>query len=162
MDREQRERLASKSQLCFNSLDLLSDEYQLLFSLARRINGKDKARGAPGISGIELAFSLLFPRLVKPGVIPLSRLSRHLSLAPARILGLNKGLVKEGLDGDLVLIEDGKFTVTEDFFFSKSSNTPLLGSQLWGKVWATVHRGEVIYIDGKAKGRDFHDYRQVV
>ena len=100
----------------------------------------DKAQGAPGISRIELAFS--FTRLVKPGVISLSRLSRGLSLEPARILGLNKGLVRKGLDGDLGLIEDEPFTAGEDFFFSKSSNTPLLGADLRGRVWATVHKGE--------------------
>ena len=208
MDRELRERLASRSQLFFSILDLLWDKHQLLFSLvfslARKIKGSvevlssicskkradfltylpltdwvawqalptglrtgkvdptdrslmDKAQGAPGI---ELAFS--FTRLVKPGVISLSRLSRGLSLKPARILRLNNGLVRKGLDGDPGLIEDEPFTAGEDFFFSKSSNTPLLGADLQGRVWATVHKGEVIYIDGKAKGRDFHDHRQVV
>ncbi|MBC7099261.1 dihydroorotase [Candidatus Bipolaricaulota bacterium] len=123
---------------------------------------EDKARGAPGISGIELAFPILFTRLVKPGLIPLSRLSRSLSLEPARILGLNKGLVKEGFDGDLVLVEDEPFTASEDFFLSKNSNTPLLGAELRGRVWATIHKGEVIYLAGKVKGRDFDDHRQVI
>ncbi|HHE48525.1 MAG TPA: hypothetical protein ENL11_06375 [Candidatus Acetothermia bacterium] len=100
MDRELRERLASRSQLFFNSLDLLWGEYQLPFSLARGINGKNKAQGVPSISGIELAFPLLSTQPVKPNVIPLPRPSRHLSLEPARILGLNKGLIRRESKGE--------------------------------------------------------------
>jgi len=123
---------------------------------------RDKAAGAPGISGIELAFPLLYTRLVAPGVISLSELSRYLSLGPARILGLRKGLVRVGYDGDLVLFSDEEFAAGEDFFFSKSANTPLFGTRLSGRVWATVHRGEVIYLDGAVKGRDFRDHREVI
>ncbi|MGY4706266.1 dihydroorotase [Candidatus Bipolaricaulota sp. J31] len=122
----------------------------------------DMAAGATGISGIELAFSLLFTELVRPGILPLGELSRRLSLGPARILGLRKGLIRMGYDGDIVLFSDEEFTVDERFFLSKSANTPLLGGKLRGRVWATVHRGEVIYLDGKVKGRDFDDHRQVV
>ena len=68
----------------------------------------------------------------------------------------------EGYDGDLVLFSDEEFFVDEGFFLSKSANTPLLGARLWGKVWATIHRGEVIYLDGKVKGRDFRDHREVI
>jgi len=123
---------------------------------------RDKAAGAPGISGIELAFPLLYTRLVAPGVISLSELSRYLALQPARILGLRKGLIQVGYDGDLMLFSDEEFTASEDFFFSKSTNTPLLGTRLSGRVWATVHRGEVIYLDGAVKGRDFRDHREVI
>ena len=122
----------------------------------------DKAAGAPGISGIELAFSLLYTRLVAPGIISLPELSRYLSLGPARILGLRKGLIRVGYDADLVLFSDEEFTAGEDFFYSKSANTPLLGARLSGRVWATLHRGEVIYLDGAVKGRDFRDHREVI
>ena len=97
-----------------------------------------------------------------PGVISLSELSRYLALQPARILGLRKGLIQVGYDGDLMLFSDEEFTASEDFFFSKSTNTPLLGTRLSGRVWATVHRGEVIYLDGAVKGRDFRDHREVI
>lgn len=124
---------------------------------------QDKARGAPGISGIETAFPLLYTGLVREGLLSLAELSRHLSLGPARILGLLKGLVRVGFEGDCVLVEeDESFVVDEAFFLSKSKNTPLLGMRLWGKVWATIRRGEVIYLDGLVRGRDYHDHRQVI
>ncbi len=123
---------------------------------------EDKAAGAPGISGIELAFPLLYTELVRPGHLSLGELSRLLSLGPARILGVRKGLLRVGYDGGLVLFSDEEFFVDEGFFLSKSANTPLLGARLRGKVWATVRRGEVIYLDGAVKGRDFRDHREVI
>ena len=123
----------------------------------------DKERGAPGISGIETAFPLLYTRLVKTGLLPLADLVRYMSTHPARIMGLNKGELRVGDDGDVVLIEeDGAFTVNEGTFLSMGSNSPLIGMPLQGKIWATVHKGELIYIDGKVKGRDFDDHRQAV
>lgn len=124
---------------------------------------RDVAAGVPGISGIETAFPLLYTELVKAGIIDLPTLSRLLSLAPARILGLRKrGAVREGVPGDLVIFGDEEFTVTEEFFLSRGRNTPLLGRRLRGRIWATIRGGEVVYLDGKVKGRDFDDHRQVV
>jgi len=123
---------------------------------------EDKASGMSGISGIETAFALLYTHLVRPGTLSLSQLSRVMSLNPGHILGLTKGKVEIGYDGDVVLVEeDESFTVSEDGLISKGKNTPLLGTTLSGKVWATVHKGDVVYIDGRIKGRDFDDYRQV-
>lgn len=123
----------------------------------------DQARGAPGLSGIEVAFPLLYTHLVRPGILTLAELSRLLSLGPARLLGLRKGAVRVGYDADCVLVEeDESFLVDEAFFLSKGRNTPVLGMRLWARVWATIHRGEVIYLNGLLKGRDYHDHRQVV
>jgi len=123
----------------------------------------DKENGLPGISGIETAFALLYSHLVKPGKLSLSQLSRSMSLNPARILGLSKGALARGHDGDIVLIEeDESFTVSENSLVSKGKNTPLLETTLSGRIWATIHKGKIIFIDGKIRGRDFDDYRQVI
>lgn len=123
----------------------------------------DKARGAPGISGIETAFPLLHTTLVREGLLPLAELTRYLAFGPARILGLRKGLVRPGYDGDGVLVEEDEgFVVDERFFFSRSRNTPVLGTRVWGKIWATIRRGEVIYLGGHVRGKDYDDHRQVV
>ncbi len=108
-----------------------------------------KDRGAPGISGIETAFALLFTCLVREGELTLSQLVRAMSLAPARILGLRKGRLAPGFDGDVVLIEDEAFTVTADALLSRGKNTPLLGQTLRGRVWATVRAGRLVYLDGQ-------------
>jgi len=123
----------------------------------------DKENGAPGISGIETAFPLLYSRLVRSGHIELRTLVRVMAARPARILGLNKGSLDIGRDGDVVLVEENEeFTVTEDWLLSRGKNSPLLGERLRGKVWATVRRGEVVHLNGRLRGRDFDDYRSVV
>jgi len=124
---------------------------------------EDKTKGMPGISGIETAFPLLYSHMVKPGKLSLTQLSRAMSLNPAHILNLPKGALTLGYDGDVVLIEeDESFIVSEDSLVSKGKNTPLLGTSLTGKIWATIHKGQILFIDGKIKGRDFDDYRQVI
>lgn len=123
----------------------------------------DKEKGAPGISGIETAFPLLHSRLVRTGQLDLQSLVRAMAARPARILGLNKGSLEPGRDGDVVLIEeDEEFTVTEDWLLSRGKNTPLIGQRLRGRVWATVRRGQVVHLDGKTFGRDFDDHRSIV
>lgn len=51
---------------------------------------EDKMQGAPGISGIETAFSLCYTNLVKGGHITLNKLSELMSKNPSDILGIKK------------------------------------------------------------------------
>ncbi|HAZ30185.1 TPA: hypothetical protein DCY65_01245 [Candidatus Acetothermia bacterium] len=101
----------------------------------------------------------MFTHLVREREIGLSHLSRLMSLGPARILGLPKGRLAVGMDGDVVLLEDVPFTVTADSLVSRGKNTPLLGQTLRGKVWATVHKGRLVYLDGRVVERGGDDQR---
>ena len=119
---------------------------------------EDKANGAPGISGIETAFSLLYTELVKPGALTLVDLSRAMSAGPARLLGLQdrRGFLRPGTDADLVLIDErASWRVTEASLQSRGKNTPLLGRTLRGRVWATIRGGNVMVHDraGGGQGR---------
>lgn len=112
---------------------------------------QDKLSGAPGISGIETAFSLLYTELVASGALTLVDLSRAMSAAPARLLGLQhrRGLIRPGMDADLVVIDGAaSWRVTEETLLSRGKNTPLLGRTLQGRVWATVRGGLVMVCDG--------------
>ncbi len=109
----------------------------------------DKENGAPGISGIETAFPLLYSQLVLPGKIDLCTLVRAMATKPARILGLNRGSLEPGSLGDVVLVSDDEFTVTEEWLLSRGKNTPLLGRRLRGQVWATISHGKVVYMNSQ-------------
>ena len=107
-----------------------------------------KAAGAPGMVGLETAFGVCCTALVAPGHITLPRLTELMSRNPARILGLNKGCVAPGYDGDLVLVDLTRpWTVDARTFASKSRNTPFDGRQLTGRVVATIKAGVVTYQD---------------
>jgi dihydroorotase len=102
-------------------------------------------RAAFGISGFETAFSLSI-RLVHDGVLTLSRLIAKITCEPAAIINIDKGTLKEGKDGDVVVVDmEAAFTVETETFLSKGKNTPFLGWQLRGLPVLTINRGRVTY-----------------
>lgn len=107
---------------------------------------EDKVNGAPGISGIETAFSVCYSYLVKEKEISLNKLSEIMSKNPAEIMKLNKGQIKIGFDGDLVLVDlDKSYTVDSKSFLSKGKNTPFHGEKLYGQVEKTIKSGKITY-----------------
>ncbi|MDD7126709.1 dihydroorotase [Treponema porcinum] len=107
---------------------------------------EDKANGAPGFTGIETAYGICNSVLVKEGQISAKRLSQLMSANPARILGLNKGLLKSGYDADIALVDpDERWTVDSGEFFSKGKASPFDGSILTGKVKALFTAGRKIF-----------------
>lgn len=109
---------------------------------------EDKKNGAPGLVGLETAFSVCYTRLVQEGGLPLGSLSRMMSFTPAGIMGLHKGRLLPGWDGDVVLVDTEKtYKIDPEEFASKGRNTPFAGLTLCGKVMATVKAGKITYQD---------------
>ena len=107
---------------------------------------EDKEIGSPGLVGLETAFSVSYTTLVKNGHIDLKQLSKLLSGRGGEILGINKGKIKIGYDGDLVLVDiDKKIIVDSSTFLSKGKNTPFDGMEFYGEVQITIKRGEIKY-----------------
>ncbi|MEA1885482.1 MAG: dihydroorotase [Thermotogota bacterium] len=107
---------------------------------------QDKNEGAPGMTGIELAFSICYTYLVKTKKITLMKLSELLSYNPAQILGVNKGIIQSGIVADLTLIDPNKeFEVNGTSLYSKGKNTPFEGKRLKGKVKLVIKDGIVKY-----------------
>lgn len=110
---------------------------------------EDKEEGAPGISGIETAFAVSYTTLVKSGEISLNRLSQLMSRIPGNLMGVNKGKIKKGYDGDIVLLDlDKEIAIDGDNFISKGKNTPFNGQKFYGDVLATIRKGEIKYNGG--------------
>ncbi len=100
-----------------------------------------------GVIGLETAVSLALNELLHKNVLSLPQLVEKISLAPARILNLEKkGSLKPGMDGDVTIFDpDAKVTVNPDEFASKSRNTPFGGWQLTGAPVATIVAGHVVW-----------------
>ena len=106
----------------------------------------DKIKGAPGISGLETSFSVCFTKLVGEGHITLNKLSEIMSKNPAKIMQLNKGEVKIGYEGDLVLLDTkSEYNIDTSKFLSKGKNSPFEGSAVIGKVMCTIKAGRIVY-----------------
>lgn len=112
---------------------------------------EDKIKGAPGMSGLETSFSVCFTKLVGEGHITLNKLSELMSKNPAKIMELNKGEIKIGFDGDLVLLDTKtKYNIDTTEFLSKGVNSPFEGKTVIGNVMCTIKAGRIVY-----KAKDF-------
>jgi len=108
----------------------------------------DKEAGAPGMIGLETAFSIVYKVLVEDHQQSLSLLSKMMSYGPAQVMELDKGRLEVGLDADLVIIDcDEKQTVTD--FASKSANSPFIGEEFTGVIESTIVDGKVKYTKEK-------------
>ncbi|MDP7321041.1 MAG: dihydroorotase [Bacteriovoracaceae bacterium] len=99
-----------------------------------------------GIIGLETAFALIYTHFVKNGELSLSRCIDLMSFQAGRLFKLNLGRIQEGALADLCLFDlDNGFEVNEDFFASKSKNSPFIGQKLFGKTMLTLFEGKVVY-----------------
>jgi dihydroorotase len=97
-----------------------------------------------GIIGLECALSLYVKALVEPGYITWMKLIDLMSTAPARIVKLDRGTLREGAVADVTIIDPKrKWTVDVEQFKSKSRNCPYQGWELTGRQVATIVAGDV-------------------
>lgn len=106
----------------------------------------DKAKGAPGFTGIETSFAVCNTELVKKGYITSRKLSSLMSANPARILKLNKGLIQPNYDADFTILDrDNEWVINPENFFSKGKSTVFEGATVNGSVKAVILHGEIVF-----------------
>ncbi len=107
----------------------------------------DFAHAPYGMIGLETSVGLTITELVGPGILSWPQMVERMSASPARITGLeNKGAVREGMDGDLTMIDPHQeWEVRREDFVSKSKNSPFVGRRLRGRVVATIRAGKLVY-----------------
>lgn len=98
-----------------------------------------------GISGFETAFSACFTRLVRSGIMPLEKLVEKFCLTPAKIAGIEGGVIAVGKRADFFLCDEGEWTVDSERFLSKGKNSPWHGKTLYGRVLKTFFEGQPVY-----------------
>ena len=98
-----------------------------------------------GISGLETAFGL-YLKLVVDKKLTLRRAISAMTEAPARIMNMNKGSLKAGMDGDVTVFDlKGSWKVDKSRFVSRGKNTPFDGWELPGRIQATVVGGKIVF-----------------
>ena len=99
-----------------------------------------------GISGIETSFGFAITYLYKAGVLSLPEIAERMSAAPARILNLDGGELKEGGVADIMIADlEESWVVEPQKFVSKGKNNPFGGYKLDGVVKYTIVDGEIKY-----------------
>ena len=100
-----------------------------------------------GMIGLETAVGLTVTELVEKKVLSWTQMAERMSAAPARIAGLaNKGVIREGADADITIIDPEKvWEVRKEDIVSKSKNSPFIGRKLKGAVVTTIYGGKITY-----------------
>jgi dihydroorotase len=100
-----------------------------------------------GVIGMETAFSVIYDRLARTGIIDMMRLIELFSTNPAKIFNLQgRGVVKPGFTADLTILNlEQPFKINAGDFRSKSVNCPFIGWEGQGVVEYTIVSGKVVY-----------------
>ena len=102
-------------------------------------------QAAFGIIGLETALPLTL-NLVRDGILSLPQAIKKLSLKPASILGIEGGIIREGLKADLSVIDpDEEFILNKKDILSKSKNSPFIGKTLKGRNIFTMLEGKIVW-----------------
>ncbi len=99
-----------------------------------------------GIVGLETAASLTYSELVLGKYLTPMQMAEKLSYNPAKIIGIEKGALKEGAAADIVIFDTNKtYTILKEDLAGKAKNTPFHNRKVTGKVMATLVDGRVVY-----------------
>ena len=102
------------------------------------------ADAEPGMAGAETLLPLTL-NLVRDGVIAMDRAFALLAANPARLLGVDAGVLAEGMEADVALIEpDRPWIVDSDRMAASAGNTPFDKQPVQGRVTALFKGGAKI------------------
>jgi dihydroorotase len=140
--RTEDDRLAVIDGLCDGTIDAIATDH------APHTPG-DKVvflTASNGVVGMETSLAAGITYLVKPGYLTLSQLLGLMTCAPAEILRLPAGTLREGANADFILFDPQETWVVDPAkLHGKSCNAVFKGRTLTGRVKLTVCRGRVVY-----------------
>jgi dihydroorotase len=97
-----------------------------------------------GIVSLECALGLYVKALIEPKILDWPGLIRLMTVNPARIIGIDKGTLTPGKQGDVTIINpDAQWQIDATKFVSKSRNCPYHGWTIKGRAEKTIVGGEV-------------------
>ena len=129
------------------SIDTVATDH-CTFTLEQKRRGLGDFTKCPnGLPGVETRLPLLFSEGVMKGRMSINRFVELVSTAPAKLFGLypQKGVIREGADADLVIIDPSvNTTIHAGMQHSRSDYTPYEGFELLGYPVLTMLRGSTL------------------
>jgi dihydroorotase len=140
--------LALRDALCDGRIDCVATDHA-----PHPIEDKEHEfdRAPCGMLNLETAASIIHQTLVAGDKMDWSRFAEVMSIAPARIRGLeDHGSLREGAVANIAVFDPSlTWTVDPTRLASKSSNTPFAGWTMQGKVRHTIYQGRFTLKDGE-------------
>ena len=141
--RTEEDRLAIIEGLKDGTIDIIVTDHAP-HSKEEKAQPMDKAPS--GITGLETSLGLGIKSLVQTGNLTLLQLLECMVVNPALLYRMEPGSITEGTPADIVIFgENELWTVKEEEFASKATNSPFIGWELPGKVHYTICNGKVVY-----------------
>lgn len=102
------------------------------------------ADAAPGMAGAETLLAMVLS-LVQGGTIPLERAFELVACNPARLLGVNAGILREGAEGDVAVVDQNRpWVVDSEKMAASAGNTPFDRQPVQGRVLALWKGGVAV------------------
>lgn len=102
-----------------------------------------------GIVGFETSLGLGVTYLVRTGQLSMMELLKKMTVNPANILSLNKGVLAEKKPADVIIFDpEESYRVEAEKLVSRSKNTPYDGYELYGKLYYTIVNGTIVVNQG--------------
>ena len=134
--RSEEDRLALIEGLRDGTIDMIATDHA---PHSAEEKGKGLEKSLMGVVGLETAFSVLYTKLVKTGIITLEKLIEVMSLNPRHRFGL-------GETNDICVFDLNKeYNVDPNEFMSQGKATPFEGERLFGVCKLTVMDGNIVY-----------------
>lgn len=145
--REEKDRLAIIEGIKDGTIDAIITDHA---PHAEEEKAKGLATAPNGIIGFETALGATITNLVDPGLISYLDMVRVMSYNPAKLLGIDRGEIKEGKVADLTIFDPNReYVFLKEKIVSKSKNTPWINKKLKGQVRYTIISGRVVYERGE-------------
>lgn len=141
--RTEADRLAIIEGLKDGTIDLIATDHA---PHSTEEKAKPLTEAPSGIIGLETSLSLGITSLVRPGHLTMMELLEKMTINPARLYHLPYGTIEEGTAADFVLFNPDETWIPTEYA-SKSSNSPFIGKELYGKIKYTICRGKIVYQD---------------
>jgi dihydroorotase len=138
--RTQQDRAAIRAALADGTIDAICSDHAPAALEDKLLPFGEACAGA---SGLETLLSLVLGWAQSESV-PLLRALDIVTRGPARVLGEDTGTLLVGRKADVVLFDPAeRWTVNAEALLSSGKNTPYLGTDLSGRVRATIVGGEI-------------------
>ncbi|MHA1287257.1 MAG: dihydroorotase [Candidatus Thorarchaeota archaeon] len=106
-------------------------------------------KAASGIPGLETTLPLMLTEVFE-GRMSWVDFLRCCCSGPAKILGIpSKGILAEGYDADIAIVQRQEWYISGADFYSKAKNTPFEGRRVLAKPVTTIVDGQIVYHEGR-------------
>lgn len=123
------------------TIDVIASDHS---PYAAELKDRDLEEAPFGMIGLETLLPISLHSLVEPGHLSWSELVAKLAWNPARVLGINRGTLKEGRPADVTIFDPAdEWTIDVRKFRSRARNCPFHGWKIKGRVAATIVGGQI-------------------